>query len=37
MSEQTFTSPGKKQYRILKTTERDPYDEPDPAAGKKRS
>ena len=32
LSERTFISPGKKRYRILRTSERDPYDEPDPAA-----
>lgn len=36
LSEKTFVSPGKRRYRILKTTERDPYDEPDPAEEKKR-
>jgi len=37
LSEKTFTSPRNRSYRIIKTTERDPYDEPDPAAKKKRS
>ena len=35
LSEKTFVSPGKKRYRILRTSERDPYDEPDPADAKK--
>jgi hypothetical protein len=36
LSEKTFVSPGKRRYRIIRTSERDPYDEPDPADGKKR-
>ena len=36
VSERTFISPGNKRYRIITTSERDPYDEPDPAAEKKR-
>jgi hypothetical protein len=36
LSEETFISPRNKQYRILKTSERDSYDEPDPAAKPKR-
>ena len=31
LSEEIFISPGNKRYRILKTSERDSYDEPDPA------
>lgn len=37
LSEKTFTSPRNRRYRIITTTERDPYDEPDPAAKKKPS
>lgn len=37
VSEKTFTSPRNRRYRIITTTERDPYDEPDPAAKKKDS
>jgi hypothetical protein len=29
ISEREFTSPKGKRYRIIKTTERDPYDPPD--------
>ena len=29
VSERTFTSPKGKRYRIIKTTEKDPYDPPD--------
>jgi hypothetical protein len=36
LSEKTFTSPRNRRYRIITTSERDPYDEPDPAAPKKR-
>jgi hypothetical protein len=36
LSERTFISPGKKRYRIIRTSERDPYDEPDPADEKTR-
>jgi hypothetical protein len=36
LSERTFTSPRNRVYRIIRTSERDPYDEPDPAADKKR-
>ena len=32
LSERTFVSPQNRQYRIITTSERDPYDEPDPAA-----
>jgi hypothetical protein len=35
LSERTFVSPGKRRYRIIRTSERDPYDEPEPADGKK--
>jgi hypothetical protein len=36
LSERTFVSPGKKRYRIIRTSERDAYDEPDPADKKDR-
>ncbi len=36
VSEKTLISPRNKRYRIITTTERDPYDEPDPVAKKKR-
>jgi hypothetical protein len=36
VSEKTFTSPGNKRYRIITTSERDSYDEPDPVTDKKR-
>jgi hypothetical protein len=36
LSERTFVSPGKKRYRIIRTSERDAYDEPDPADKKER-
>jgi hypothetical protein len=29
VSERTFTSPKGKRYRIIRTTEKDPYDPPD--------
>jgi hypothetical protein len=29
ISERTFTSPKGRRYRILRTTEKDPYDPPD--------
>ncbi len=29
ISERTFTSPKGKHYRIIRTTEKDPYDPPD--------
>lgn len=29
ISERTFTSPKGKRYRIIRTTEKDPYDPPD--------
>jgi hypothetical protein len=32
VSERTFTSPKGKRYRIIKTTEKDPYDPPDDEA-----
>jgi hypothetical protein len=35
ISEQMFVSPKGKRYRIIRTTEKDPYDPPD--RGKKRS
>ena len=36
LAEKVFISPQNKRYRIIRTSERDPYDEPDPAAKKKR-
>jgi hypothetical protein len=36
VSEKTFTSPGNRRYRIITTSERDSYDEPDPVTEKKR-
>jgi hypothetical protein len=35
LSEKEFTSPGGRQYRIIKTDEKDPYDAPAPP-GKRR-
>jgi hypothetical protein len=32
ISERTFTSPKGKRYRIIRTTEKDPYDPPDDAS-----
>jgi hypothetical protein len=29
ISERTFTSPKGKRYRVIRTTEKDPYDPPD--------
>ena len=36
LSEKTFVSPGKKRYRIIRTSERDPYDEHESSERKKR-
>jgi len=36
LSEKTFVSPKKQTYRIIKTSERDPYDEPAPPPKKTR-
>ncbi len=35
LAEKMFTSPKKKRYRIIKTSERDATDEPAPAPSKK--
>jgi hypothetical protein len=35
LSERMFVSPGKRRYRIIRTSERDPYDEPETADEKK--
>jgi hypothetical protein len=36
VSEKIFTSPGNKRYRIITTSERDSYDEPDSATETKK-
>jgi hypothetical protein len=36
VSERTFTSPKGKRYRIIRTTEKDPYDPPDDDKGAAR-
>jgi hypothetical protein len=37
VSEKAFTSPGNKRYRIITTSERDAYDEPDPVTEPKKN
>jgi hypothetical protein len=37
VSEKTFTSSKGKRYRIIKTTEKDPYDKPDDTEKKRGS
>ena len=36
VSEATLRSPSGRTYRVLRTTERDPYDPPDKPRGKRR-